>query len=123
MSWLKRVFSGNKEPKPEIMRIPVQLDSFIKKMKEPKDLRLIISEDGTVKGHCKACDTVVQTGEKDELLWFVCPQCGSVSFNPLGNRDRDLYLAREHGGTFEYELYYLRDLPPALQPPPSSDLK
>jgi hypothetical protein len=116
-SWLSRLFPGRKQQDPEIVRVQVPLDRLMQKMQEPKDLRLVISSDGSFTAHCKKCAVTVKTAEKDGLIWYVCLKCNRVSFNPVGNMERDIELAQRHGGTFEYEIFYFRDLPPGLKPP------
>ena len=116
-SWLSRIFSGRGHSQPKTVRIRVPMDRLLQKMQEPKELRLVISGDGNVTAFCKACAVFVKTAETEELIPYKCPNCKQVSFNAKGNRSRDIGLAQENGGTFEYEIFYLRDLPPALQPP------
>jgi len=40
-----------------------------------------------------------------------------VSFNPIENVHRDIHFAAKDGQPFEYELFYVENLPSALQPP------
>ena len=98
------------------MRVP--LDVLIKKLQEPKDVRVIAFAGGQVVAVCKSCNVQIPPADKDGLLWYVCPQCKGVSFTPLANLPRDFALAQQNGGVFEYEVFYLQDLPPQLQPPP-----
>ena|SRR5579859_4813814 len=116
-SWLARLFPRRQQSSPRTVRVQVPFDSLMLKLREPKDLRLVISSDGGYTAFCKECVAYAKTAEKDGLIWYICPKCKRVSFNPVGNLERDVGLARQQGGTFEYEIFYLRDLPPGLKPP------
>jgi hypothetical protein len=59
----------------------------------------------------------MRTAEQDGLVWFRCPACKRVSFSPAANIARDTKLATMDGKPFEYELFFLVDLPPELKPP------
>jgi hypothetical protein len=96
----------------------VPLDILIRKMQEPKDVRVIVRSDGAVAAVCKSCDIHIKPTEKNNLLWYVCPRCRGASFTAIPNLPRDIALAERHGGVFEYEVFYLRDLPPGFEPPP-----
>ena len=92
-SWLNRIFPGGGQAKPATVRVRVPLDRLIQKMQEPKEVHLVISGDGNVTAFCKACTVFVKTAETEELIWYKCPNCKQVSFNPKGNRERDIELA------------------------------
>jgi hypothetical protein len=82
-----------------------------------KDLILRTSPDGAVTATCKMCRRTVELAERGGLLWFRCPTCRRVSFNTLANVRRDVRFAIEDGKPFEYEIFYLQQLPPELRPP------
>ncbi len=108
---------GSGKPPFEFLGARVPLDALIRKLKEPKDVRVSVSSAGLLLAVCKACGGQIQPADKDGLLWLVCPKCKGVSFIPIANVRRDIGLARQEGGVFEYEVYYLRELPPGFEPP------
>ena len=106
---------------PKLVSMQVNLKNLIEKMQEPKDVQIAVRSDGTLTASCKAC-SVHLLGAKNlvndlELVWFECEKCGRVSFSPMQNLHRDVQIANEMGGLFEYEIYFMRDLPPQLTPP------
>lgn len=102
---------------PKLVSKRVPMDELIRKMKEPKDVGLLVGSDGTIAAYCKACKKGLAIVQTEQLIWFSCPQCKRVTFNPIPNFQRDFQLAKENGGIFEYEIFYLDDLPPELKPP------
>jgi hypothetical protein len=98
-------------------RIQVPAEHLKRLLKEPKDVRVLVFSTGAVAAVCKACAEQIQPADKDGLLWLVCPRCQGVSFVPLANLPRDVNWAEQAGGLFEYEVFFVRDLPPQLSPP------
>jgi len=98
-------------------RIQVPIEKLVQQMKEPKDVRLSVSSAGAVEAVCKACAEQIPPAAKDGLSWLVCARCQGKSFVTLANLPRDMRLADEAGGLFEYELFFVRNLPPQLSPP------
>jgi hypothetical protein len=99
----------------------VDVDDLIKKMQEPKDVVVEIRQDGTFKATCKQCQEKLLVGNTVhgdlDLVWHRCPKCERVSFSVKQNLGRDAQIAGARGGVFTYEIYFMRDLPPQLQPP------
>ncbi len=95
----------------------VPLDVLIQKLKEPKDVRVLVFSAGAVAAVCKSCNVQIQPADKEGLLWFVCPGCRRATFIVLANLPRDLRLAEQNGGVFEYEVFYPQELPPGFAPP------
>jgi hypothetical protein len=81
------------------------------------DLVLRTTAAGVVTGVCKACHEVVDGAEKGGLLWFRCPMCRRLTFNAIANVYRDAHFAAQDGKPFEYEIFYVKSLPPELRPP------
>src|SRR5262249_39180032 len=77
--------------------------------------------EGDVEAACNSCRVPLEVAQKDHLHWFRCPQCRGLSFNPTANINRDVRFAISDGKAFEYELHYLRQLPPGLVPPFSAE--
>jgi hypothetical protein len=96
-------------------------EELVRKLREPKDVRVLVSSAGEVAAGCKACGEQIQPAAKDGLLWLVCSRCRGVTFVPLANLKRDVGLAEREGGLFEYEVFYVRNLPPGLSPPYTGD--
>ena len=102
------------------VRTQVPKEELIRRLQAPKDVHVMVSSKRFVMAVCKACKEQIQPADKDGLLWLVCPRCKGVSFIPLANLPRDVHFAEENGGVFEYEVYYVKDLPPQLTPPNTS---
>jgi hypothetical protein len=95
---------------------------FRQKLKGQKgELLLRAKLDGQVAAICKSCRVPLEVVQKDQLHWFRCPQCRGLSFNPTPNVNRDVQFAIQDGKAFEYEVNYLRELPPGLIPPFSAE--
>ena len=82
-----------------------------------KDLILRTTAAGAISAVCKTCSQALDIAQDGELLWFRCPMCRRVSFNAIANVLRDVHFATEDGQPFEYELFYMDNLPPPLRPP------
>ena len=82
-----------------------------------RDFRVSTNESGLVTAWCKACQHSIDTVRDDVLLWFRCPSCRLVSFTPLPNVERDRRFAIADGRPFEYEVFFLRDLPSEFPSP------
>jgi hypothetical protein len=95
----------------------VSTEKLVQQLKAPKDVRVVISSAGAVEAACKACAEPLQPAIKDGLLWLVCARCRGTTFLALANLPRDMRLAEEAGGLFDYEVFFVRDLPPQLSPP------
>ena len=101
----------------QVVRAPVSEQRLREMMKGDKDFRIRVDLDGAVTAHCKSCDCDMTITESSGLVWFLCPACQRASFYPAGNISRDTQIARQDGAPLEYELFYLKDLPPSLRPP------
>jgi hypothetical protein len=111
-----RIFS-KRSMQPELVRVDVGEDKIREMLKGARDFRIRVGLDGTVTAHCKSCNVPMRTAEQDEIFWFRCPGCNRVSICPAGNIARDTQFAIKDGKPFEYELYFLKDLPPELKSP------
>lgn len=103
--------------KPEQVAIRVPLDTLIRKMREEKDIHVVMAADGSFSAVCKDCQEGLQIAQQDWLMWFRCPNCGRLSFSPMENLRRDAEIAGQMGGRFEYEVYFFKSIPPELKPP------
>lgn len=101
--------------KPELVGIRVELNRLIALMQKPKDIHVVMGENGLSVATCKQCQQVLLSAIKDDLHWYKCPQCERLSFAPVVNLERDAHIAKTMGGTFEYEICFFRDLPPQMQ--------
>lgn len=101
----------------ELIRLSVSEEVIREKMKGVRDFKIKFDLDGTISAYCKSCDCLILTKEGKGLLWFMCPKCRRVSFCPNGNIKRDVHFSIQDGKPLEYELYYMKDLPPVLRPP------
>jgi len=111
------MFSGNR-PAIELARVAVSEERLREMLRERnKDLVLRTTAAGVVTAECKTCGQALDIAQDRELLWFRCPMCRRVSFNALANVARDVHFAAKDGQPFEYELFYMDNLPPPLQPP------
>lgn len=81
------------------------------------DLRISVAADQSVLARCKRCDCSAESRHALPLVWFRCPTCGGTSFVPVPNLERDAHFARSDGSSFEYEIFYIRDLPRDLPSP------
>jgi hypothetical protein len=113
--------SNEPNPAPPVQWVSTQvpLDVLIQKLKEPKDVRVMVASAGFVMAFCKACNEQITPKDKDQLLWFVCPKCKGVTFVPIANLRRDVGLAQRNGGVFEYEVWWVREFPPGFPTPPA----
>jgi len=102
---------------PELVRVDIGEDKVREMLKGTRDFRIRVALDGTVTAHCKSCDVPMRTAEQGGIFWFRCPGCKRVSLCPAANIARDTQLAIKDGKPFEYELYFMRDLPPQLKSP------
>jgi tetratricopeptide (TPR) repeat protein len=59
----------------------------------------------------------LEVASQEELVWLRCLLCRRVSFNPIWNVQRDIQFAIQDGTPFEYEQYFVRQIPPGLVPP------
>ncbi|WP_445357963.1 hypothetical protein [Microbulbifer sp. ANSA005] len=115
ISWLKNKLLNRKDPR--VITKSVPLEALIEKMKEQKDIIVTICSDGVVAAECKDCKCSINVSSKDGLIWYMCGSCKRSSFNPEENLTRDIKLANQFGGKFEYEIFYFKELPPGLVPP------
>ena len=102
---------------PELVRVDIGEDKVREMLKGTRDFRIRVALDGTVTAHCKSCDVPMRTAEQGGIFWFRCPGCKRVSLCPAANIARDTQLAIKDGKPFEYELYFMQDLPPQLKSP------
>jgi hypothetical protein len=84
---------------------------------EKRDFAVTTTEDHVVTAVCHSCSIALETVWRDPLLWFRCPDCSRVSFNPAPNILRDAVLAQQDGRPFRYDLFYMKDLPSGLGSP------
>ncbi len=108
--------------RPQFITAPVPLDRLIELMQTPKDVRVVMSADGSFKVTCKKCQVELRRAWDEgawagQLLWHRCPTCGGVTFSPRQNLERDAAIAGQMGGVFEYEIYFMKELPPSMAPP------
>ena len=114
---LRRWFSRNR-PEMEFARVAVSEERLREMLcAGEKDLLLRTTASGVVTAECKTCRQALDIAQDRGLLWFRCPTCRRVSFNAIGNVHRDIHYAAKDGQPFEYELFYVDNLPPPLQPP------
>jgi hypothetical protein len=118
MGLLDRLFR-RRATEPRVLRIQVSEEQIREKMRGDRDFRLRVTEDGEVSAECKACRTPLRLAGVEGIVWFGCPSCHRVSFYPVGNVARDAHFAQADGKPLEYELFYMAELPPDLQPPPT----
>lgn len=113
---IRRLF-GIAQHEPRVVRISVSEQRVREMMQGDKDFRIRVDFKGSVTACCNACNCALKTNEGNGLLWFRCPGCERVSFYPMGNIQRDTHFAIQDGAPLEYDLYYLREIPPGLRPP------
>lgn len=80
----------------------------------PREVIVRTTEDAVVTAHCKACNHAVETAWGGPMLWFHCPCCHQLSVAPRPNVLRDAAFAKEDRAPFQYEVFYMRDLPSEL---------
>jgi hypothetical protein len=134
--WLGKLFSrGHSEPKlvrhtalavrgGKIGFVAQEVaEAEFRRMAQEKkgDFLLRAKPDGDVEAYCKSCDVGLVVAQKEQLYWFRCPRCHGISFNPTPNVNRDVQFSIQDGNAFEYELHYVRALPPGLIPPFSAE--
>jgi uncharacterized protein YegJ (DUF2314 family) len=134
--WLRKMFSrGPSERKLvrhtaltvngwEIGFVAVEVPEaeYRRKVREKKgEFLLRAKPDGSVAAICNSCRGPLNVVQQDELVWFRCPLCRRVSLNPTANVQRNVQFAIHDGEPFEEEMYYIRSLPPGLDPPFSAE--
>jgi hypothetical protein len=114
---LRQLFSPDR-PEIEFTRVAVPEERLREMLcTGKKDIRLRTTAAGAVTAECKACSQALDIAQDGELLWFRCPTCRRVSFNAIANVHRDVHFSAKDGKPFEYEIFYVDDLPSPLQPP------
>jgi hypothetical protein len=113
----RQLFSG-KQPEIAFARVEIPEERLREMLRTgEKDLILRTTASGVVTAACKACNQALDIAQDGELLWFRCPICRRVSFNAIANVHRDVHFATQDGKPFEYEVFYIDNLPPTLRPP------
>jgi hypothetical protein len=91
---------------------------YLRKVREKKgEFLLRAKPDGDVVAICNSCRVPLDVAQQDELVWFRCPHCRRVSFNPTANVQRNVQFAIQDGEAFEEEMYFVREIPPVMVPP------
>jgi hypothetical protein len=80
----------------------------------PREIVVGTTAEAVVTAYCKACEHAIETAWSGPLLWFHCPSCHRQSFTPQPNVMRDAAFAAEDNATFQYEVFYMGDLPEKL---------
>jgi hypothetical protein len=106
---------------PKQISVQVDLAAHIRRMQLPKDIAVVMRENGALTATCNACQVKLQVGKAASgdmrLVWHKCPKCERVSFSIPQNLERDAKIAESMGGVFAYEIYFMKVLPPQLPPP------
>jgi hypothetical protein len=115
-------FSGKDKPESVgLATVRFVEEDHLRQLKTPKDVCVSVVSHGS-KGHisakCKNCSVPMVTDKKPPLLWFMCPQCRGASFSVVANLREALGYAERHGGTFEFDLYFLDEKSRRMMPPP-----
>ena len=114
---IRGLFSRNR-PEEGFTRVAVSEERLREMLRTgEKHLRLRTTASGVVSAECKTCHEALDIVQDQQLLWFRCPTCRRVSFNAIENVHRDIHFATKDGEPFEYELFYVDNFPPSLQPP------
>jgi hypothetical protein len=82
-----------------------------------RDFVVQVTGEGRVSAVCKGCVEALEIVQAQGLVWFHCPKCDRVSFDPVANVQRDIQFAIRHGQPFVSELFYFRELPATLVSP------
>ena len=102
---------------PKLISMPVRVERLIEMMQTPKDIHVVMSADGSYVTTCNKCNIVLlrATAVKPlPLVWWKCPICERVTFSVPDNLTRDGKIAESLGGTFGYDVCFMKDLPPEL---------
>ena len=116
--------SRKSESELRLVTVSLKEEEFIRRAKIPKDVSVVVvsrGSEGHISAKCKNCSASMMAAERDPLLWLKCPRCGRVTFAVLANLRQDLGYAEGHGGTFEFDLYFLNEASMRMMPPPDMD--
>jgi hypothetical protein len=97
-------------------------EDHVRQLRIPKDVCVAVvsrGSEGRISAKCRNCSVPMAAVEKDPVLWFLCPRCGRESFDPLANLRQALGYAERHGGTFEFDLYFLNQESKRMMAPPN----
>lgn len=101
--------------KPQMINVEMSIQRLRSMLTStPREIVVRTTEDAVVTAYCKACRQDVETAWSGPLLWFHCPSCHRQSFTPQGNVMRDAAFAKEDNAPFQYEVFYMGDLPNEL---------
>jgi hypothetical protein len=115
--WCRRELGGGARAteKPRLVGVALPESQIrFRLTSERRDFVITTSESGEVTAVCNVCESAVQSMWSGPLLWFQCPSCRRISFNPGPNVTRDAEFARKDGTPFRYELFYMDNLPAEL---------
>lgn len=118
-------FSVESGPKFGLLMVSVTEEGHIRQAKRPKDVSVaVVSSDseGHSSAKCRNCSVSMVIVPKGPLLWFKCARCRRVTFAVLANLRQYLGYAERHGGTFEFDLYFLDEASMTMMPPPDMDI-
>ena len=113
---LRKFGWGKRDDEPKVVSIDVSEDIIREKMKESRDFRMKVTEEGEVSAYCKGCESVMFVAQDEMLVWLHCTSCNRYSFDPHGNVKRNTDFAIKDGSPLECEGFFI-DLPSQLQPP------
>ena len=119
-----RSLSRGSESKFRLLTVSVKEEENIRQSKMPKDVSVTVvsrGSEGRISARCKSCSFPMVTVDRDPLLWLKCPRCGRMTFAVLANLRQHLGYAERHGGTFEFDLYFLDEASLRMMPPPDMD--
>jgi hypothetical protein len=116
-------FPGGAKPElAGLATVRVIEEDHVRQLRIPKDVCVAVvsrGSEGRISAKCRNCSVPMATVEKDALLWFRCPRCGRESFDAVANLRQALKYAERHGGTFQFDLYFLEEESRRMMPPPN----
>jgi hypothetical protein len=107
---------------PKFVSVPVTEERIREMLRGDRDFHVQTTEKCEVSAVCLACAAYLDIAQDAGLLWFRCPSCRRVSFNPVANHQRDAHFAHKDGRPFAYELFFLKEIPPQFRSPFKSDV-
>jgi hypothetical protein len=102
---------------PGFLRVELSEDQIRAMARGDRDFVVQATGEGHVSAVCKACAQALEIHLDRGLVWFHCPKCDRVSFDPAANVQRDIQFAIRDGRPFVSDLFYMRQLPVTLTSP------